>query len=162
MVIPYLSPEKIAAGAALLAEFDRARVDVDVALWNYSSDYERWRLVVSMPRLVRRGELHARNAIYDAFEKMAPEQRVIETSDVSLGTGDQEMLTRLRAAGRKKHQISVGRYITNTGLQGMLLEGAYIYRLSAPRSVPAREVARGLRRSHGRKVTAPAAGPTRG
>jgi hypothetical protein len=32
MVIPYLPPERIAAGAALLEGLDRARIKVDVAL----------------------------------------------------------------------------------------------------------------------------------
>lgn len=114
---------------------------------------------MSLPAFKKQGALKAYAALGEVVERVSSAKHILEPGDVSVGTNDEELLKRLRAAGRKKNQISVGRYMTGTGLQGMFLEGAYIYRLTAPRAAPAQKSKRGLSRSRNR--VGPEGPPTR-
>ena len=128
MVGPDLRHERIKSGAALLEQLDSAGVRVDMALWHYSSQRENWRLILSLPKLARKAPLRAYEAIQNAYNRIPAEQRDLDLTDITLSPAYHELLKRLRVA-RRKGELRQGIRISHHGLQGMLIEDAYIYRV---------------------------------
>jgi hypothetical protein len=55
-------------GAQILQILDHANLNVRVALWLYSPDYEDWRLVLSSPQFDAAGPVQAYGLVHDALE----------------------------------------------------------------------------------------------
>ena len=55
-------------GAQILRILDDAKLNVRVALWLYSPDYEDWRLVLSSPQFDAGDPVHAYGLVHDALE----------------------------------------------------------------------------------------------
>ncbi len=127
MVASTPTQERITAGEELLALLDEAGLQVDVALWFYLPDSEEWRLLLSLPTLIKRGPKAAYRAVQKAVSKL-PEDNPLLLDDVTVAEEDAPLFQLLKKTFKKR---SGSGYIglSNCVIRGQLIEGALIYRL---------------------------------
>jgi len=127
MVAMLLAEEQIVAGEQLLKRLEESRLHVDAALWFYFPDKEKWKLLLSLPGLAKRGPKvgyrEVRRAIAQVEEPIA-----IELADVVLARPESEVLGLLRRAVKTGPGTSRIRFSKNV-IDGHLIEDALIYRL---------------------------------
>ena len=128
MVAMPLDEGQITAGADLLEQLDAANVHVGAALWYYFPDNENWRLLLSLPRLVRQGPRAAYREVQKALSKLGGEV-AISLDDVAITKPEDRVFKLLRIAISTRPGISRLRFSRNV-INGELVEDALIYRLT--------------------------------
>lgn len=127
MVTETLHDDLIDSGEELLKQIDAANVRVDAALWLYFPDIDSWKLMLSMPEIIKKGPKATYREVQKAFSKMKGE-RPISLDDVSIAKKDAPILKLLRIVIKTGAGISNIRFSRNT-INGVIIEDAYIYRL---------------------------------
>lgn len=135
MVEYTLVKDMIAEGARLLGALDSASVKVDAALWFYFSESEMWRLVIAIPIVEEAGREVAFRAVRQASETLDP--------PVDLAPGGVRVVSRndpiIKALGGFHSPASlVGRRFGGTYVDGVVFDGAYVYRIPADLGAAAR------------------------
>ena len=128
MVERVLTDQLIDSGSALLAALDESSVEVDAALWFYFGDIRDWRLILSLPKLIRKGPRAAYEAVQKSAKKLAKSGKELPLSNVTVAKRNAPLLELLKVAIRTGPGISGVRFTQNT-INGQLIEDAYIYRL---------------------------------
>lgn len=128
MVDRQLTNALIESGRSLIQTLDDAKVEVDAALWFYFPDIESWKLIISVPRLIKKGPREAYEAIQKAARKLERGGVQVPLSDVTVAKKNTPLLDLLRVAVRTGPGISGVRFTQNV-INGNLVEDAYIYRL---------------------------------
>jgi len=128
MVDKVLTAELIDSGRSLVQTLDNSNVEVDAALWFYFSDLQNWKLILSVPKLIRKGPRKAYEAVQKAARKMEKSGKSIPLSDVTVAKRNDPLLNLLRPAIRTGPGISGIRFTQNV-INGTLIDDAYIYRL---------------------------------
>ncbi len=127
MVDLILSDDRIEAGEALIQQLDDADVKVDAALWLYSSDTERWKLVLSLPEIISLGPKAAYSEVQKGLTQLSNGRR-ISLNDVVVARPQEPMLKLLRKVVRTGPGISRLRFTGNV-VDGQMIDDALIYRL---------------------------------
>lgn len=128
MVDKVLTAELIDSGRSLVQTLDNSNVEVDAALWFYFSDLQNWKLILSVPKLIRKGPRKAYEAVQKAARKMEKSGKSIPLSDVTVAKRNDPLLNLLRPAIHTGPGISGIRFTQNV-INGTLIDDAYIYRL---------------------------------
>lgn len=141
MVETILTDKMIESGAQLVRRLDESKLEFDAAFWLYSSDREAWRLVIAHPELGELGPRKIYRRIDKVMMKFQDEITEVALADVTLFMPDNPIVSAIRKAMRKSPGIS-GTRLTNTGINGILIEGAYIYRVKRRSRGAARKTAK--------------------
>lgn len=128
MVAPALNEELINGGKQLLQQLDTANVRVDAALWFYFSDIQAWKLLLSLPSLIKQGPKAAYKEVQKVMSRLG-EQLHFSLDDVVIAKPDAPLLQLLRIAIKTGSGISTIRFSQNV-INGQLIEDAFIYRLT--------------------------------
>jgi hypothetical protein len=130
MVIGMLDQNLIKFGEDLIKRLDGNRVTVDAALWVYSQDDESWNLLLSLPKLVKKGPQEAYSEVLKALLAIpGVNQNLSFYLDLVTITRPDDYLIRLiRTALKTGSGISYIRF-TDEVIKGQLIKDALIYRL---------------------------------
>ena len=141
MVEAILTDKMIESGAELVRRLEESKMEFDAAFWLYSSDREAWRLVIAHPELGEIGPRKLYRHIQKVMMKFKDEISEVALADVTLFMPGNPIVTAIRKAMRINPDIS-GTRLTNTGINGTLIEGAYIYRVKRRSRGAARKAAK--------------------
>ncbi len=124
-----LSSEMISAGAELTRLLDEAGFHVSASLWLYLSDANAWRFIVATPGVRDNGPKKAYEEIRSVLAKIPDNHAKIEFRDISAVDADGDPLISLMRFVFKLSGINGIRF-TNNVINGVLIEDAYIYRIT--------------------------------
>lgn len=122
-----LSSGQITAGETLLRRLDADGIKVDAAMWFYFPDKENWKLVLSLPEVIRQGPKAAYKEVQRVLSS-ADDPVGISLVDVTVARPNSDILNLLRTAIGTGPGISQIRFSKNV-INGHLIEDALIYRL---------------------------------
>lgn len=129
MVGKLLNKELIDAGAELVQRLDDKGLRPDAAFWLYSSETQSWRLFLAEAKLPSAGPKHVYRNIQKVMKDVPEDSRILGLSDIGLLRSDAPLIKSLRTAIKTSHGIS-GIRVTNSVVNGNLIEDAYIYRVA--------------------------------
>jgi hypothetical protein len=129
MVESSLTKERIDAGAKLLARMDERGVAPDVALWLYFPEERTWKLLLVEVKLSKTGPRAAYAQMQAVLRKYASELSGLSLNDVVLEKPDARVVELIRKAVKTGRGISGIRF-QNNGINGTVIEDAYIYRVA--------------------------------
>ena len=114
-------------GAELLRTLDGANLQVGVALWLYSPEYEDWRLVLSSRKLDALRLRSAYGLLYDSLS--AAGFALEETPPVMILPRNDQFIRELRRIFSKAKSVS-GMRLGGQMIGDRFVEDAYVYRIS--------------------------------
>ncbi len=115
----------VEGGLKLLKALDKADFDVRAALWLYSSDSGRWRLVIGSPLVDQEGPKSAYTTVQSELAKLKSHSR-ISLWDISVLGLDDEPIHALLA---RDHQGLTERWFRQLVIDDVFVEAVYIYDL---------------------------------
>ncbi len=116
----------IDGGKELLEQLDKIGIHVDAALWYFFTDVEKWKLLISMPKLKNRGPKTGYLTVQKALDKLKSPK--LSLGQIAVTQPNPSLLRLLKLAVRTGPGISGIRF-TNDVVNGHLIEDAYVYRL---------------------------------
>lgn len=128
MVALTLNEGLIKGGEKLVRHLDASGVKVDAALWFYFQDIQAWKLLLSLPDLIKQGPKTAYKEVQKAISKL-DEQIQFSLDDVAVAKPDSPPMQLLKMAIKTDMGISNIRFSKNV-INGQLIEDAFIYRLA--------------------------------
>jgi len=141
MVETTLTDRMIESGAQLVRRLDESDMELNAAFWLYSSDLQAWKFVIAQAGLAELGPKKIYRRIQRVLRKFPDEMPEISLDDVVLSKPDAPIVSLLRRAVRSGADIS-GTRLRNVAINGTLVEGAYIYRLTRKSTDPAHHAAK--------------------
>ena len=129
MVIDALTQELIESGKSLVQKLDASGAKVDAAFWFFFPDVGTWKLMLSLPDLAREGPKRAYRRIQSSLGQLPESSRAFSLDDVAITKADAPILKLLKVALRTGPGISGIRF-TNNVINGVVVNDAYIYRLT--------------------------------
>lgn len=124
-----LSGEMITAGAELTRRLDEARFIVSASLWFYMSDVNVWRFIIASPEVRTQGLKKAYKQVQSVVSKISEDQSKIPLKDISVVDSKDPLISLLKVAVKIGDGIS-GIRLSQNMINGVLIEDAYIYRLT--------------------------------
>jgi hypothetical protein len=124
-----LSSEMIYAGAELTRRLDEAMFILTASLWLYITEAYAWRFIIGSPEVRTNGPKKAYKQIQTVISKMSEDQPKIQLKDVTVIDSNDPLISLLRIAVRTGEGISNVR-LTHNVINGVLIEDAYIYRIT--------------------------------
>lgn len=124
-----LSSEMISAGAELIRRLDGTRFIVTASLWLYIPEISAWRFIIASPEVRTQGPKKAYKQVQSVLSKMPEDQPKIPLKDVTVIDSNDPLVSLLRVAIRTGEGISGIRFTRNV-INGVLIEDAYIYRIT--------------------------------
>lgn len=129
MVKTSLVEQDLKIGAQLVRLLDEAGIDVRAALWLYSEETKRWKLVIHTPLYESHGPLEAIHAILTVMQNEIPREQLSSTDIIVTGRRNEVV----RALHTKYHTDP--REIDSIRLAGdiidrVLIDEAYVYRVA--------------------------------
>ena len=130
MVARSLNNEQIDGGEELLKRLDDAGVLVDAALWFYFPDSERWKLLLSLPTLIKKGPKVAYREVQKALRSSDKAPAIsVSLDNVAIARENSPLLSAFKRAIKTGPGISrIG--FSNNVIDGQLITDALIYRLN--------------------------------
>ena len=141
MVETILTDKMTESGAQLVRRLEESKMEFDAAFWLYSSDWEAWKLVIAHPELGELGPRKIYRRIHKVMMKFQDEITGLALENVTLFMPGNPIVSAIRRAVRISPDVS-GTRLTNTGINGTLIEGAYIYRVKRKSRAAARKAAK--------------------
>jgi hypothetical protein len=124
-----LSNEMISAGSELTRRLDESRFLVSASFWLYDTDSNAWRFLVASPEVRTRGLKGAYKQVQSAVAGIPEGQPKISLKDISVVDSNDPLVSLMRVAIKTGDGISGIRFTRNM-INGVLIEDAYIYRLT--------------------------------
>ena len=118
----------IEGGERLLEALDKIDLNVCAALWSYSSDSDKWRLMIASPLVDQEGPRAAYTVIQSELAELIPPP-AISLEDISAVGLEQRLIQALRTAAREYPGMVSKRWFKQTVINGVFIEAAYIYRV---------------------------------
>jgi hypothetical protein len=131
MVDTNLTKEMIETGAALVRKLDESGFKPDAVFWFYFPDKQAWKLVIAEVKVGEQGPKEMYRQIQKILAKFPKEISGLSLDDVALAKPDAPIVALLRVALRTGPEIGGIRFKNNI-INGILIEDAYIYRLTKP------------------------------
>ncbi|MEG3975333.1 hypothetical protein QT970_12000 [Microcoleus sp. herbarium8] len=128
MATATLLSQEIAEGQRLIDALNAAGLSVDSALWNYVTEPETWRLMLTSPLHDREGSLKTYGEILSVFREVKPELKIDWTALVAVSP-KHELIEGLRQIQQKWNLDLSGTRMTNTFVDRTWIEDAYIYQI---------------------------------
>lgn len=130
MVEAPLETGRIEAGETLVRELDKKGLQPDAAFWLYDSEAQGWKLVLAEAKLKEAGPKQLYRDIQRRLAELPDEHRPLLTlADIAVAAPDSPIVLLLKTATRTGPGTSGIRF-TNNVINGKLIEGAYVYRVS--------------------------------
>lgn len=129
MVATQLTDQLVEDGVALVLALDASAVKPKSAFWFFFSDIGSWKLVIADPKLGPDGPRGAYKQIQKVLKKLQKKSTTLALEDVVLAKPDAPIVNVMRTALRTGPGISGIRFTGNM-INGVLIDDAYIYRLS--------------------------------
>ena len=129
MVATTLTKEMIVSGGALVRKLDEQGLHPDAAFWLYSTDLAEWKLVIAEIKLDTEGPRKIYKKIQDAISASKQDMPDISLDSVTLSMPDAPIVALLKRAIRTDAGMG-GIRLTNSVIDGTVIEDAYIYRLN--------------------------------
>ncbi|MBI1926342.1 AAA family ATPase [Candidatus Poribacteria bacterium] len=124
-----LTKEMIDGGAELLQRLDEANLDVQVALWAYLWESNRWWLVFALPEVQKKGSAKNYQKIHAALDPISDDQSSVYWNDINVTGTDDCFISMLLKQGKSAMPLMTRVYFSGEMLYGRHVEEAYIYRL---------------------------------
>jgi len=124
-----LSNEMISAGSELTRRLDESGFLVSAAFWLYESESNAWRFIIGSPELRTQGLKAAYKKVQAVVAAIPEEQSTIPLKDISVLDSNDPFISLMRVAVKTGGGISGIRFTRNM-INGVLIEDAYIYRLT--------------------------------
>ena len=129
MVATQLTDRLVEDGVALVLALDATVIKPRSAFWFLFSDVGSWKLVIADPKLGPDGPRGAYKQIQKVLKKLQKKSNSLVLEDVVLAKPDAPIVEVMRTALRTGPGISGIRFTGNM-INGVLIDDAYIYRLS--------------------------------
>jgi len=129
MVATQLTDRLVEDGVALVLALDASAIKPRSAFWFLFSDVGSWKLVIADPKLGPDGPRGAYKQIQKVLKKLQKKSNSLVLEDVVLAKPDAPIVEVMRTALRTGPGISGIRFTGNM-INGVLIDDAYIYRLS--------------------------------
>lgn len=113
-------------GADLIAALDDMDVDISAAFWSYFSDFDDWKLLISMPK--EKGPTQSYKTVQKALHSNHRHIN-IEIDQISVIKPDTPIIGLLRSAVSTGPGISSIRFSNNV-IKGQMIEDVLIYRIT--------------------------------
>jgi len=124
-----LSNEMISAGSELTRRLDESRFLVSASFWLYDTDSNAWRFIIGSPEVRTRGLKAAYKQVQSVVAGIPEDQPKISLKDISLVDSNDSFVSLMRVAIKTGDGVSGIRFTRNM-INGVLIEDAYIYRLT--------------------------------
>ncbi len=128
MATATLVSQEIEEGQKLIEALNSAGLLTDSALWIYSSDSERWRLMLTSELCDTHGSLEAYKQILSVFADVKPALKIDWTALVAVSP-NHELIEGLRQRQRLWNMDLSGRRLVNDMVNMMLVEDGYVYQI---------------------------------
>ena len=134
MVRGTLVDRYLQAGTRLIELLDQAGVQASGALWLYSSEFEKWQLILALPEVAQSGPRTAYRHVGDVFRQNAVALQPLDLEDITVRAPDNspfDVLHGLVNPTSPRSPIQFARQRIQ-GANGKLLdvEDSWIYRAS--------------------------------
>ena|SRR5438309_542944 len=119
-------------GERFMQELDRQEFPIDAALWQWSPEVERWRLVIASPTIDAWGPIRVYTLLQSVLASFPPAELAtpwpLSLEDILVVSPTQDVVQRYR------HQYRVGRQFPGSAerknlVQGLFTGQEYFYRL---------------------------------
>jgi hypothetical protein len=130
MVDEYLTKEMIDDGYFLVRKLDEHGLNPNAALWLYSPELQKWKLVIAETGVGTLGPKKIYGEIHQILSESPSALQVISLDDVTLAKLDDPIISLLRVAIRTGPDSISGIRFKNNVINGTLIEDAYIYRMN--------------------------------
>lgn len=128
MATATLVNQEIEEGQRLIDALNTAGLSVHSALWLYASEPEIWHLTLALPLYDDQGPLKTYENILSVFRQIKPELKIDWTAIVAVSPQDE--LIQSFSQDQQHWNINLsGKRITNSMVDRMLIEDAYIYEI---------------------------------
>lgn len=125
-----LTLQMIDAGAELTRRLDDVGFDLVASFWLYTSESNRWLLVLASPYVTEAGPLKAYGRIREVLYNGAAEPDLpMMLWDTTVREDDDPLIMAMRGAIKTRKKID-GRRYTESVINGQFIEDAYVYRVS--------------------------------
>jgi hypothetical protein len=125
-----LSNEMIAAGEELTHRLDGAKFIVSASLWFYIPETNVWRFIIGSPEVRINGPKKAYKQVQAVISKMPDNQPKIQLKDLTVIDSNDPLLSLLRVATKTGDDAISSIRFTHNVINGVLIEDAYIYRIT--------------------------------
>ena len=129
LVMDTLSDQMIKAGAMLIERLDADNAEVKSAFWFFSTDDNKWKLIIASPLVGSEGPKKFYMRVIDANQNANAEEMVVSSHDIESVNTNSQLVQILRTVISTDSCISGIRFSRNT-INGVFIEDAYIYRMS--------------------------------
>ncbi len=120
-----LTREMIDAGQELLRRLDEVGFEVAAAFWLYTSETNRWRLMLAHPGVDVTGAKPAYGTIWDVLYGRPDGIADLESTDTTVLSSSDNLVRAVASVG---HMIDIsGKRLGPTGLNGVYVDDIYIY-----------------------------------
>jgi hypothetical protein len=124
-----LSSEMISIGAELARYLHTSQLATDALLWLYVPEVNTWRFVIASPEVKTRGPKKVYQDVRLIISKMPENQRRISFDDIIVVDSNEPLISLLRTV-MSTGQSVVGIRFSQNVIDGVLVEDAYIYKLT--------------------------------
>jgi hypothetical protein len=124
-----LSSEMISAGSELTRRLDESGFLVSAAFWLYEPDSNSWRFIIGTPEVETQGLKAAYKKVQTVVAAIPEDRPKIPLKDISVVDSNDPFISLMKAGIRTGSGIVGIRFARNM-INGVLIEDAYIYRLT--------------------------------
>lgn len=129
MVKTSLVERDLETGARLVRLLDEAGVDVRSALWLYTEETERWKLVIQTPLYESEGPLEAIHAVLDMMREKIPSDE-LSSGDVIITGRRNDVIRALHTQYHTGPRDIDGIRLAGDIIDRVLIDEAYVYRVA--------------------------------
>ncbi|MCI0692565.1 hypothetical protein L0337_11250 [candidate division KSB1 bacterium] len=122
-----LEKEKVEAGKELLSRLAKTDFKIAAALWLWSAERPRWKLILASPAVSQKGVREAYNNIDNALYGKPHRISELELPDVHPMDTTKPLIKALRAHARKYHTNLAGERLKEYWLGDVSIDDAYVY-----------------------------------
>jgi len=127
-MVESITKETIAAGEALIKKLNQSGIRPKAVFWFYYPERERYQLVISIPEARTEGSKKFYRKILSILEQGGDELGEITLEDVTLQPPLLPMRGLIRLASKIERGVP-GYRLHKTGVDGDIIDDAYLYRL---------------------------------
>ncbi|MFV1981577.1 MAG: hypothetical protein ACC655_10520 [Rhodothermia bacterium] len=123
----------IAAGADLIRDLDERGFRPMVVFWLYFSEKERWKLAIGDEIITKGGDRDVYHLVLTVLEEAGDRLSALTLEDIAVFPDYAPVVGRLESVISRFPELD-GVRLDNAGIDGMLIEGAYVYQLDKARA----------------------------
>lgn len=123
-----LTKETIEAGANVLRHLNKAKFDVQAALWIYRLESNSWRLVFALPEVEKDGSLKSYTKIRRLLSQIPDNQPRLNLSDIKVFETNHGLITALRNKNNLANK-EFPQHVYHVGGNDHHIDEGYIYQL---------------------------------